>query len=89
MLDFHVRGSVTDYGARGVPEKCKGSGTKPAKVTPYAASKSRFITRMPKAFCPLCRQRVSTRIDGRFASHRVAPGVAPPCHGGYKLIDGG
>lgn len=83
-LDYHVRGTVTDYGHKGVPEMCEGSGRKPAKVTPYYAAKNRFITRLAKVTCHVCGQRVNRRLDKRYASHNG--GDRTPCPGGYRLI---
>lgn len=83
-MDHHMRGTVTDYGHKGVAEMCKGSFKRPAKVTPYAAAKNRFITRLAKVTCHLCGNRVNRRLDGRYGSHNESGRL--PCPAGYRLI---
>ena len=80
LMDHHTRGSVTEYGSRTIPEKCKGSGAKPAKVTPYAASKNRFLMRLPMAVCPVCGGRAAKTRGGRLASH------GPYCAGSGRIV---
>lgn len=86
LLDHHVRGTVTDYGHKGVAEMCKGSFKRPAKVTPYYAAKNRFLTRLSKVTCHLCGNRVNRRLDDRYASHSQTSIGNHPCPGGYRLI---
>lgn len=54
-LDWHQRGNADPYNA---PAECKGSGTRPPKVTPYASEKARFVTKSPVAWCESCKQYV-------------------------------
>lgn len=57
-LDQHRRGFARDWEVSS--KDCKGSGTKPPKVTPYASRKAAFRVGAPYAYCPLCKQQVKT-----------------------------
>jgi len=73
LLTAHERNGLYE-----APKTCKGSGTRPPKVTPYASRKAAFLTRSPREWCPTCCQTVNTRTwtrSGRvFVRHFRFPG---------------
>lgn len=67
---------------------CPGTGTRPAKVTPYASRLSAFASSAKRYGCPECGQKVPIRaLDGRFSVHAARPGGIF-CPGGYKFPPG-
>lgn len=60
QLVEHVRGA---HGLD-ITNPCKGSFTKPPKVTPYASRKAAFRVKSEPAWCPKCRQFARTTRKG-------------------------
>ena len=84
LLVRHFRGGSGDE-LRG-PRGCKGSGTKPPKVTPYMSRKAMFKTVGRKERCHVCNREVPLLPDGRMTSHTPDP-YRPTwhCKGGYQV----
>lgn len=75
MLLAHTRG-------HGGTQVCKGSVTRPPKLTPYASKKAAFRTKAEMVQCPVCRRQVPLLVDGRMGSHA---GLSTTyCKGGYN-----
>lgn len=86
-LDYHGLLFVHTRNAQVSPRECKGSGTIPPKVTPYASKRARFISTARRAQCPVCkREEMPLLADGRLAGHLADPyRPGSYCKGGYTL----
>lgn len=70
LLEEHYRGK---YANLGDGKACKGSYTRPPKVTPYASKRSQFRASATKVNCPVCRREVVVMADGRLNGHPSDP----------------
>ena len=66
LIARHDRGSITGNPA----QECKGSYSKPPKVTPYASRLSAFKSTAKQEHCSACQSDIPVLADGRFGSHR-------------------
>lgn len=64
---------------------CKGGGTRPPKVTPYASRKAAFTTKSEKVDCHVCGRGVYLLADGRMSAHTSSTSSLARCSGGYHL----
>lgn len=80
QLVEHDRGAQLHSNAR-----CKGSLTRPPKVTPYSSRKAAFTTKSEKVACYVCRREVHLLADGRMTAHTSSTSSLARCSGGYHL----
>lgn len=62
------------------PRECKGSRTRPPKLTPYTSRKAAFKLRSQLAWCPQCRQWAPTSRYDRgwyYARHQWSATICP------------
>lgn len=78
LINVHAHGAPQQWE---LPKPCKGSGTVPPKLTPYASDKSRFRSWATTGECPECRRRMEvlkTETGNYFLPYHTAgygPGV--------------
>lgn len=77
LLDPHSRG-------HGNGQECKGSRTRPPKLTPYASRKVAFKTKAELVQCPMCKRYVPLLSDGRMNGHTVSAANISYCKGGFN-----
>jgi hypothetical protein len=78
LIEYHNRGigNVIEPG-------CKGSGTRPPRVTPYASRLAAFRVSPPSATCPVCgtTQDLHTYLSGPTMARHWTNGGADLCRG--------
>lgn len=84
LLEEHWRGK---YANLGDGKACKGSYTRPPKVTPYASRKSAFRATATKVICPVCRREVVVMADGRLNVHTVSYHRLAYCEAGWHTYE--
>lgn len=68
-------------------DACKGSYTRPPKVTPYASRKAAFKVTIPGVYCPVCGRRTRVLRDGRMNGHVINPGSPIDCPASWKTFE--
>lgn len=84
VLEEHWRGK---YATMGDGKPCRGSYTRPPKVTPYASRKSAFRANATKVHCPVCRREVVVMADGRLNGHTVTYSSMTHCKAGWHTYE--
>lgn len=79
LIEAHSRGQMIS------PHECKGSGGRPAKVTPRESRLVAFKTKSEKVQCPVCKRTVNLLNDGRMTQHTPQYSVTSPCKGSYNF----
>jgi hypothetical protein len=76
----HTRGSMI------APRECKGSYTRPPKVTPYASRLAAFRQKGKKVDCPLCKRQVWLMPDDRLPAHTTAIHTTTLCNASHRPL---